>query len=180
MADTDLYSINVFPGNGTQTNFEISFAGGYISREHVKAYLRVGNGEAVPVAFDWVDDNTVRYAPAAPVNSVFVVYRSTPKDKPLADFSNGAVLTETSLDVNARQAVFIAAEAQDNGTERLTNLETQSIKSAGGGVVGPGFVVVGADGKASAQDFVTVIKTAIPVADDGAWGGSFLDDGAWG
>lgn len=180
MADTSLYSINVFPGNGAQTDFAISFAGGYISREHVKAYLRVGNGKPVPVAFDWVDNNTVRYSPAAPVNSVFVVYRSTPKDKPLADFSNGAVLTETSLDLNARQAVFIAAEAQDNGTERLTSLETQTIKSAAGGTVGPGFVVIGADGKATSQDFLTVIKTAIPIADDGAWGGDFIDDGAWG
>lgn len=180
MADTDLFSVNVFPGNGTQTNFEISFAGGYISREHVKAYIRVGLGEEVPVAFEWVNDNTVRRVPAPPVNSVFVVYRSTPKDKPLADFSNGAVLTETSLDLNAKQAVFIAAEAQDNGTERLTNLEVQTIKSVAGGVVGQGFVVVGSDGKATGQDFLNVVKTLTPVADDGAWGGGFADDGVWG
>lgn len=180
MADTDLYSINVFPGNGTQTNFEISFAGGYISREHVKAYLRVGIGQAVPVSFDWIDDNTIRYAPAAPLNSVLVVYRDTPRDKPLADFSNGAVLTETSLDLNAKQAVFIAAEAQDNGIERLGNLEVQSIRSPSGGTVGSGFVVVGSDGVASGQDFLNVIKTALPVIDDGAWGGEFSDDGVWG
>lgn len=181
MADTDLYSINVFPGNGTQTNFEISFAGGYISREHVKAYLRVGNGAEVPVDFEWLDDNLIRHIPAPPLNSVLVVYRSTPKDKPLADFSNGAVLTEKSLDVNAKQAVFIAAEAQDNGTERITNLEVQAIRSDGGGrLLGPGFVVVGLDGVASSQDFVNVIKTLSDVADDGTWGGALSDDGVWG
>lgn len=180
MADTELFSVNVFPGNGSQTNFEISFAGGYISKEHVKAYLRIGNGAAVPVAFEWIGDNIVRYVPAPPVNSVFVVYRDTPKDKPLADFSNGAVLTETSLDVNAKQAVFIAAEAQDNGTERIDTVERQSIKSPNGGLVGPGFVVVDRNGVASGQDFVQTIKTLTPVADDGAWGGDFSDDGAWG
>lgn len=180
MADTDLYSINVFPGNGTQTNFEISFAGGYISREHVKAYIRVGQGAEVDTALTWVGDNTVQVAPAPPINSVLVVYRQTPKDKPLADFSNGAVLTEASLDLNAKQAVFIAAEAQDNGTERIDNVEKQSIKATNGGTVSSGFVVVGADGVAVGQDFLNVIKTATPVADDGAWGGGFADDGVWG
>ncbi|AXN53735.1 tail fiber protein [Sphingomonas phage Scott] len=180
MADTDLYSVNIFPGNGTQTNFEISFAGGYISREHVKAYLRIGQGAETPVSLEWMDDNVVRYTPAPPLNSVLVVYRETPKDKPLADFSNGAVLTESSLDINAKQAVFIAAEAQDNGTERITNVEKQSIKSVNGGLVGSGFVVVGSDGVASGQDFLNIVKTATPVADDGAWGSAFADDGVWG
>lgn len=180
MADTDLFSVNVFPGNGSQTNFEISFAGGYISKEHVKAYLRVGAGAETPVALQWVGDNTVRVAPAPALNSTLVVYRSTPKDKPLADFSNGAVLTEASLDINAKQAVFIAAEAQDNGTERIDNVEKQSIKSGSGGLVGPGFVVVGLDGTATGQDFLSVIQSGTTVYDDGYWGETITDDGVWG
>jgi hypothetical protein len=180
MADTDLYSINVFPGNGTQTNFEISFAGGYISRDHVKAYTRVGQGVAVDTALTWLTDNTVRVAPAPPVNSALVVYRQTPKDKPLADFSNGAVLTETSLDINAKQAVFIAAEAQDNGAERIENVEKQAIKSPTGGTVSAGFVYIQPNGQAIGQDFLNVIKSALPVYDDGAWGGNTNDDGVWG
>ena len=180
MADTDLYSVNVFPGDGSQTNFEISFAGGYISKEHVKAYIRVGQGAPVPTALQWVGDNTVRVTPAPALNSTLVVYRSTPKDKPLADFSNGAVLTEASLDINAKQAVFIAAEAQDNGTERIDNVEKQSIKSGNGGLVGPGFVVVGLDGTATGQDFLTVVKSAATVHDDGYWGETLTDDGVWG
>lgn len=181
MADTELYSINVFPGDGTQTNFEISFVGGYISKNHVKAYLRIGNAEPVVTALEWQGDNTVRVVPAPPLGSTLVVYRDTPKDKPLADFSNGAVLTEASLDLNAKQAVFIAAEARDIGVERLDVLEAQTIRSLKGGLVlGPGFVVVGADGSASTQNFLDVISTITPIYDDGTWGGNFNDDGAWG
>lgn len=180
MADTILYSINTFPGDGSQTNFEISFAGGYISREHVKAYYRIGVGAIIPVAFEWVGNNTIRVAPAIPSGSRLTVYRDTPKDAPLADFSDGAILTETSLDVNAKQAVFIAAEAQDNGTERLDVLDTTAIRSPVGGVIPSGFVVVGNDGRASGQDFLNVIKTATPVYDDGSWGGTINSDGVWG
>lgn len=177
--DAEYYSVNIKPGNGVQSVFEISFAGGYISRDHVKAYMRVGGLEQ-PASLTFLNDFTVQVSPVPPAGSTLVIYRETPKDKPLADFSDGSIVTERNLDVNAKQAVFIAAEAQDLGAEKLNTLELQSIKSAGGGLVGDGFVVVGKDGVASAQDFVTVLKTAIPIADDGAWGSGFLDDGAWG
>lgn len=180
MADTELYSINTFPGNGSQTNFEISFAGGYISKEHVKAYYRVGIGNSIPVPIEWVGNNVVRVSPAIPTGATLTVYRDTPKDVPLADFSDGAVLTEESLDINAKQAVFIAAEAQDNGSERLDNLDRTNIRAPLGGEIQTGFVVVDDNGRASGQNFLNVIRTATPIYDDGAWGGSITSDGVWG
>lgn len=113
MADTPYYSINEFAGNGVQTTFEISFAGGYISRDHVQAYVKPLGGIGAAVNLEWIGPNTVRIVPAPAVNTIAVIYRSTPKNAPLADFSNGAVLSEASLDINAKQAVFIAAEAAD-------------------------------------------------------------------
>lgn len=116
MADPGyFYSINTIPGNGTQTVFEISFAGGYISREHIKAYTARPGSTNVDTALEWMGPNTVRIAQPTPIGSTLVIYRDTPKDKPLADFNDGAVVTETNLDTNAKQSVFIAAEVQDTG-----------------------------------------------------------------
>lgn len=106
------YSINHAPGDGVQTVFEISFAGGYISRDHVKAFIRNGDIRT-EVALSFINDFTVQTSIAPPMGSVLVIYRDTPKDKPLANFSDGAVITEANLDTNAMQAVFIAAEALD-------------------------------------------------------------------
>jgi hypothetical protein len=55
----------------------------------------------------------LQIAPALPQSAgVLVIYRDTPKDLPLVDFVEGP-LSEIALDTNAKQAVFIAAEAID-------------------------------------------------------------------
>jgi hypothetical protein len=55
----------------------------------------------------------LQVTPALPPSAgLLVIYRDTPKDLPLVDFVEGP-LSEVALDTNARQAVFIAAEAQD-------------------------------------------------------------------
>lgn len=180
MPDTQYFSINVFPGDGVQTVFEISFAGGYIAREHVKAYRATLGAANVPVELSWIGPNTVQTPTATPIGSDIVIYRDTPKDLPLADFSDGAVLTETSLDVNAKQAVFIAAEAQDNGNSRIINMERGAVQTPAGGLVTSGFVVVTPDGRAVGQDFFNVIQSATTIYDDGSWGDPIISDGVWG
>lgn len=179
MNEAQTFSINSFPGDGVQTVFEISFAGGYISQEHVKAYVSRLGFPDVPVEIEFTGPNTI-IAPATPVGSDLIVYRDTPKAAPIADFGDGAILTEASLDINAKQAVFLAQEALDGGTTRLDGLETLTIKSPAGGVVTAGFVVVTPSGTAVGQDFLNVVKTATPVYDDGSWGGVTNSDGAWG
>jgi hypothetical protein len=121
MAGTPYYSINEFPGNGVQTNFDISFAGGYLSRSHVKAYVANSDKSTQVVTFEWIADFQVRMYPPIPTGQTLVVYRQTPIDTPLADFNDGAILTEDNLDLNARQAVFAIAEATDLATRALTS-----------------------------------------------------------
>lgn len=112
------YSINEFTGDGTQTEWEINFAGGFISRDHVKAYITDAAGTSVVVSITWVSDTTITQA--VPAGSVLTVRRATPKEAPLADFTDGSVVSEANLDTNANQAVFIAAEASDAGQEAVS------------------------------------------------------------
>lgn len=110
------YSINQYFGDGAKLLWQISFAGGYLDRSHIKARYYPEGGVADPINFSWVDASTVKIEPAVPAGARFIIYRDTPKDKPLAQFKDGAFVTEQNLDRNAIQAVFIAAEAQDTTT----------------------------------------------------------------
>jgi len=122
MADSILYSINRFPGNGTQRVFEISFAGGYISKQHVVAQLERPLLDPMILEITWVNDSTIQVPVAPGLGETLGVYRRTPKDKPLTDFADGAIIDEKSLDTLAEQAVFLAAEASDQTEDAVKTI----------------------------------------------------------
>ncbi|CAH0444335.1 hypothetical protein LMG10661_00814 [Ralstonia syzygii subsp. syzygii] len=107
-------SVVALPGDGSKTNFEFNFGGGYIDKSHIKAYTYdTATGHTEPVAFSWDGPNTVKVVPAPAANIHVVIYRDTPKSKPLVDFSTNASMTEKNLDLLAQQAIFAAAEMVD-------------------------------------------------------------------
>lgn len=118
MADPFL-SLNEYVCDGIKTQFEISFAGGYLSRDHVVAIVADGkdaNGNLineVQVDFVWVSEYSVSISPAVAASKILRIYRNTPFNAPIVDFSDGSVITEATLDINAKQAVFLAAELRD-------------------------------------------------------------------
>jgi Phage T7 tail fibre protein. len=121
------YSINEFTGTGLQVNWEINFAGGYIDRSHVKAVVLDLVGNVTPRDLAWAGDSTVVINPPVPEGHKLTIYRETPKVEPLADFVDAAVINEVNLDRNARQAVFIAAEALDRGEGALGEIAPRAI-----------------------------------------------------
>lgn len=113
-----LFATNRFPGDGTTTQFEISFAGGYMDKSHVKAYIedvetKVRTEITVTTGM-FTGPFTLDLGVFAPVGSNMVLYRDTPKDAPLVDFVNGSRITEANLDKVAQQSVFIGAEIFDS------------------------------------------------------------------
>jgi hypothetical protein len=102
-----------YPGDGSTVTWDFNFAGGYISQTHVKVRVTSSDGTDSYPEFSWTGPSTIQVTPAVPTGAVLTIYRDTPKDKPIADFNDGAVVSEVNLDVNARQAVFVAAEARD-------------------------------------------------------------------
>jgi len=98
-----------------------------LDRSHVQAFTVDGSDNVAVVPFEWAGDSSVVVTPAVPIGTTLVVYRDTPKDKPLANFSDGAVISEANLDRNAAQAVFIAAEALDRGEGALNEFSSRAV-----------------------------------------------------
>ncbi len=114
------YSMNEFVGDGVTVERNISFAGGYLLTSHVKSYYVTEGGTEVTVPITFVSATRISTSPIAVPNGLrHVIYRSTPFDAPLADFTDGAVVTEANLDANARQAIFVAAELSDEFRESV-------------------------------------------------------------
>lgn len=133
-----LYSQTHYAGiDGVQTVWNFSFSGGYILPAHVKAYYLDDMGARVEVTVTedmLIGEFQLQVIPPVPASATrFVIYRSTPKDVPLVDFTDGALVGEANLDRIARQAVFVAAEVLDGASvsgvaldsvlQRLTALE---------------------------------------------------------
>lgn len=113
-----LDSVNRWLGDGVTTDWDFSFSGGYIDKAHVKAYMvaadRTRSGIPVTAAM-FVTPFRLRL-PVTPVGAEVTIYRDTPKNLPLVEFEDGTAITEPSLNLMARQAVFIAAEFTDATT----------------------------------------------------------------
>lgn len=133
-----LLSINRFPGDGSTTIWNINFAGGYINKEHVKGYIQDSTTLAVlqTLTFapgDWIGPNQIKIVPAVASTEILTIYRDTPKNQPLVDFTDGAIFTEANLDKVLNQAVFVAAEAVDaigTGAEDASDAATAAAGSA--------------------------------------------------
>lgn len=135
-----LYSQSHWLADGSQTVWNFSFSGGYISREHVKAYTRgpLEDDPRVDLVLtpeSFIGDFQIIIEPAVTVDHTLIIYRDTPKDLPLVDFADGANINEVSLDTVARQAVFVAAESADflgvTTTADLAELAATAIANAG-------------------------------------------------
>lgn len=110
-----LLSRTIYDTDGSTTDWEFAFSGGYLSTSHVKASV-TNNGSTtdIPVNPAMLSGLfTLRIVPALATGQLLTIYRDTPKDLPLVDFTDEAGFTEIALDTNAKQAIFVAAEATD-------------------------------------------------------------------
>lgn len=109
-----LLSRTIYITDGTTTFWDFSFSGGYLDSSHVKAYVTALDGSRTDIAgINLVGPYQIKVDPALASGGALVIYRDTPKDLPLVDFTDGSGFSELSLDTNAKQAVFIAAETLD-------------------------------------------------------------------
>lgn len=122
MPAPEYLTISEFLGDGVTTSWEFNFAGGYISRDHVRAEYRNGE-EVVPIPLspsNFASDFTLVISPPIPAGATLRIFRSTPKEAPLVNFTGGSNFTEANLDLLARQTVFSAAEAFDENAYSQT------------------------------------------------------------
>lgn len=116
---TDLgyrYATHRFEGDGVTVDFEFNFAGGYLDKDHVLAFIEDETRVQVQIPHDslvFVGPNQLRIPTAVVVGSTLIIRRDTPKDLPLIDFTDGGILNETNLNTTTEQAVFASAEMVD-------------------------------------------------------------------
>lgn len=112
-------------GDGVKTVWDFNFAGaegtpGYISKDHVKAFTVTPAGLRTDITIlsaMWVSPTSIRITPAIASQTVLTIYRNTPKDKPLVNYTTNAIITEANLDTTARQAIYASAEVLDSFAE---------------------------------------------------------------
>ncbi len=111
-----LLSRTVYDTDGTTTVWDFSFASGYLDPSHVKAYTTDSLGAQTPIVVTepmLIGEFQLEITPALADNLVLTIYRDTPKDAPLVNFTDESGFSEIALDTNAKQAVMVAAEAID-------------------------------------------------------------------
>jgi len=126
------YSYYNYTGNGSQTQFPVAFD--YIRREHVLVTVA-----GSPATFTWVNSSTIQMD-VVPANGTTVrVYRQTPLEAPLVDFTDGATLVATDLDTNAKQSIYSQQELEDSLVEGLEGVipdgDKGDIRTSVGGTV---------------------------------------------
>lgn len=167
------YATLITMGDGAKTEWEFNFAGGYISKDHVKAFTEdTSTGQLVIRPVEFVGPNTIRIAPAVANGLRLVIYRDTPKTDPIVDYTEGSIINESNLDKSNRQAVFIAAELADRviADYDFSNALLYATVTATAAKV----VAEGIDAKASAA----LATVAFLPTDGGASGVGFRQAGA--
>lgn len=113
---SQLLSRTLYDTDGITTVWDFSFSGGYLDPAHVRAYIESPLGTRTDIVVTegmLIGAFQLRITPALAAGNELVIYRDTPKNLPLVDFTDEAGFSEVALDTNAKQAVFIAAEAID-------------------------------------------------------------------
>jgi len=124
-ATLTLGSQNRWLADGTTTDWNFNFSGGYISTDHVFAYSM--SNDTIPVRHDYVvtsgsfvSQYVLRITPAVPNGHTVVIYRDSRNNGlPLADFVDGGGINETDLDAIARQSIFVNQETLDSATTQF-------------------------------------------------------------
>lgn len=97
------------------TTWVIDFSDGYIDKAYIKAKHRY-SGKWADVKIKSVIGNTVTLQRPIPPSDAFVIYRDTPKDKPLVKYGyGGTVLADESRAVATRQSMHVIVELTDAG-----------------------------------------------------------------
>ena len=137
-----LFSQTAYNTDGTTTVWDFSFAGGYLDKAHVKVQLlEIATGIVTqhPITLgDFIGPFQLDLTPAFPEGYELTIYRQSLTDTglPLVDFQDKASITEATLDLNAKQAIFVAAESADglnvaiNSVSQIVNFVAEAEAAA--------------------------------------------------
>lgn len=146
---TQNYYTNLYPNNGimqrrwvNQKTWDFQFAGGYISRSHVKAQA------LTPAGWVQLTIDPTTYDPLAPSSAPFrfvgdyqlyldlttlaqpvtqlIIYRHTPREVNVSSIADAQRITAPGLDPSTRHAFFVAVEIGEELAKRSPTCECEA------------------------------------------------------
>lgn len=105
-------TIRDYTGNDTTTLHNVDFDLGYLSRSHIYVYLE-GSSYQDQLSYVWVNSSQIELDTPVPSGQVYYIRRVTPRDEPVNDYEDGAILKEKNLDDSFAQTLMILEEIQD-------------------------------------------------------------------
>ena len=163
-----------YTADGSTQAFAVTFP--FISRNHVSVEV---DGSAA--TFSWNNDSQIYISsPTLSGSEKVLLIRNTSQDTRLVDYVDGSNLTETDLDLDSKQAFYMAQESLDE----LTLIDDDALATSGYVLVADGTdfksVAVSGDVTISTAGAVTIgagtVETAMIAAD--AINGTRLADDA--
>ena len=110
------YATEKYPGDGVTVDFEFNFAGGYLDKTHVRVFTRDQYYVDTEIPYSqlvFTGPNQIKIPTPVPSNETLIIRRDTPKDMPVLDYVDGAILNEKNLNTTTDQSVFASAEMVD-------------------------------------------------------------------
>lgn len=107
------FSFRSYAGNGSTAVFAVPFP--YLAQAHVKVYV---DNTLQLSGYSWATDGSIEFATPPPVSSDpevpnnVVIRRETPVN-PVVTFVNAASLKASNLNVDSKQALYVAQEIAD-------------------------------------------------------------------
>jgi len=99
-----------YTADGSTQSFAVTFP--FISRNHVSVEV-----DGVAATFTWNNDSQILISsPTLSGGEAVLLIRSTSQDTRLVDYVDGSNLTETDLDLDSKQAFYMAQESLDELT----------------------------------------------------------------
>ena len=162
-----------YTADGSTQTFAVTFP--FISRNHVSVEV---DGSAA--TFTWNNDSQITISsPTLSGSEVVLIARNTSQNTRLVDYVDGSNLTETDLDLDSRQAFYMAQESLDE----LTLLDDAALATSAHILVGNGTtftnVAVSGDVTITNGGAVTIANTAVEtamIANDAINGTKIADD----
>ena len=148
-----------YVASGDTQEFAVTFP--FISRSHVTVTVA---GSAA--TFTWNNDSLITVTDPADITSdqVVLIKRSTSPATRLVDYVDGSNLSETDLDLDSKQAFYMAQEALDE----LTLLDDATIATSGYILVADGTdyagVALSGDATINSAGALTIANTSVETA----------------
>ena len=122
------YAKDIYTADGSTQSFAVTYP--FISRDHVSV-----TADGVAATFTWVNDGQITItSPAALDGEILIIKRNSSPATLLVDYVDGSNLTETDLDLDSKQAFYLAQENIDEAGL----IDSTSVATSGNLLIGDG------------------------------------------